>query len=76
MFQNAKPGILRLVERRQQSPRPSRSSAMQPSSLLAAALVHQRIEHHDDHAEERKHDFRQNANVFDALRAASESLPA
>ena len=36
--------------------------------FLAGALVHQRIEHHDEHAEQRKNDFRQDTNVFHALR--------
>ena len=41
---------------------------MKPSSFLAATLVYQGIEHHDRHAKQRQHDFRQNAHVLHALR--------
>ena len=34
---------------------------------LAAALVHDGVEQHDDHAEDRQHDLRQNANVVSGL---------
>ncbi len=67
MPQNPRPGRLRLVERG--SNRRHRADQRdEAEQFLAAALVHQRIEHHDDHAEDRKHNFRQNADVFDALR--------
>ncbi len=54
--------------------RPQRANQRDDSqrSLATAvahqAVIHQRIEHHDDHAENRKHDFRQNADVIDDLR--------
>ena len=38
--------------------------------FLAAAFIDQRIEHHDDHAENGKNNFRQDADVVDALRNA------
>src|SRR5450631_1585134 len=63
-------GKLCLIHRcRNRAQRAQKSQASQ--CFLASAFVcciEQRIEHHQEHSENRKHDLRQNTNVIDALR--------
>ena len=66
--------VLRLVERG--SNRRDRADqgdgAQQP---LAPALIHQRIEHHDEHAKEGKHDLRQDDERIPPPAAKSDRFP-
>ena len=67
MFQNAVPGYCAIQNVGASAARvPTR--AIVPSDLVTVFLVEQRVDDHDQHAEDREHQLRQDAHVVGAWR--------